>query len=183
MFRALLAHPQEVLHKQHLVYCLRIMYVGCGTVAVKLKPRKSRHLSPYARWTQSAPSILNLKIHCFGPIYGRIFIVSSLLQMFPPEPSMCSFSPQYMLHSQPILFRHDSLNNIWQRLTSGFRRVVNKIPTLLGCYAAYMGNCYRRFGAICRSHFQVSSSQGIILLGNSLDCVFTVTALCVFSLF
>jgi hypothetical protein len=38
MFRALLAHPQEVLHKQHLVYCVRIMSVGCGTVSVSLQP-------------------------------------------------------------------------------------------------------------------------------------------------
>jgi hypothetical protein len=29
MFGALLAHPQEVLHKQHLVYCVRVMSVGC----------------------------------------------------------------------------------------------------------------------------------------------------------
>jgi hypothetical protein len=29
MFRALLAHPQEVLHKRHLVYCVRVMSVGC----------------------------------------------------------------------------------------------------------------------------------------------------------
>jgi hypothetical protein len=29
MFRALLAHPQEALHKRHLVYCLRVMLVGC----------------------------------------------------------------------------------------------------------------------------------------------------------
>jgi hypothetical protein len=29
MFRALLAHPQESLHKQHLVYCVRVMSVGC----------------------------------------------------------------------------------------------------------------------------------------------------------
>jgi hypothetical protein len=35
MFRALLAHPQEVLHKRHLVYCVRIMSVGCGTVALQ----------------------------------------------------------------------------------------------------------------------------------------------------
>jgi hypothetical protein len=36
MCRAILAHPQEVLHKRHLVYCVRtsIMSVGCGTVAV-----------------------------------------------------------------------------------------------------------------------------------------------------
>jgi hypothetical protein len=36
MFRALLAHPQETLHKRHLVYCMRVMSVGCGTDAVKL---------------------------------------------------------------------------------------------------------------------------------------------------
>jgi hypothetical protein len=34
MFRALLAHPQEASHRRHLVYCVRIMSVGCGTVAV-----------------------------------------------------------------------------------------------------------------------------------------------------
>jgi hypothetical protein len=33
-FRALLAHPQEALHKRHLVYCVRIS-VGCGTGAVQ----------------------------------------------------------------------------------------------------------------------------------------------------
>jgi hypothetical protein len=29
MFRALLAHPEEVLHKRQLVYCVRVMSVGC----------------------------------------------------------------------------------------------------------------------------------------------------------
>jgi hypothetical protein len=29
MFRALLAYPQDALHKQHLVYCVRVMSVGC----------------------------------------------------------------------------------------------------------------------------------------------------------
>jgi hypothetical protein len=38
MFRAILAHPQEALHKRYLVYCMRIMSVGCGKVAVKLQP-------------------------------------------------------------------------------------------------------------------------------------------------
>jgi hypothetical protein len=37
MFRALLAHPQDSLHKRHFVYCVRVMSVGCGTVAVKLE--------------------------------------------------------------------------------------------------------------------------------------------------
>jgi hypothetical protein len=34
MFRALLAHPQEVVHKRNLVECVRITSVGCGTFAV-----------------------------------------------------------------------------------------------------------------------------------------------------
>jgi hypothetical protein len=34
MFRASLAHPQEAPYKPHLVYYVRIMSVGCGTVAV-----------------------------------------------------------------------------------------------------------------------------------------------------
>jgi hypothetical protein len=39
MFRALLAHPQEALHKRHLLYSVHIMSVGCGgTVAVQLQP-------------------------------------------------------------------------------------------------------------------------------------------------
>jgi hypothetical protein len=38
MFRALFAHLQEVLHKRHLVYCMRIMSVGCATIEVKLQP-------------------------------------------------------------------------------------------------------------------------------------------------
>jgi hypothetical protein len=38
MFRALLAHPQEALHKRHLVYCVRIMSIGCGASAVSLHP-------------------------------------------------------------------------------------------------------------------------------------------------
>jgi hypothetical protein len=37
IFRALLAHPQEVLHKRHLVYCMRIMSVGWVMIIVKQK--------------------------------------------------------------------------------------------------------------------------------------------------
>jgi hypothetical protein len=29
MFRALPAHPQEALYRRHLVYCVRVMSVGC----------------------------------------------------------------------------------------------------------------------------------------------------------
>jgi hypothetical protein len=34
MFLALLTHPQEALHKRHLVYCVCIMSVDCATIAV-----------------------------------------------------------------------------------------------------------------------------------------------------
>jgi hypothetical protein len=36
IFRALLSHPQEVLHKRHLVYCVRVMSVGCTRIGVEL---------------------------------------------------------------------------------------------------------------------------------------------------
>jgi hypothetical protein len=36
MFRALLAHLQEVRHKRHLVYCVHVMSVGCTRVGVEL---------------------------------------------------------------------------------------------------------------------------------------------------
>jgi hypothetical protein len=35
MFQALLAHPQEVLQKRHLVYCMGVMSVGCTRVRVE----------------------------------------------------------------------------------------------------------------------------------------------------
>jgi hypothetical protein len=34
LFQALLAHPQEAHHKQHLAYCVCTISAGCGTVAV-----------------------------------------------------------------------------------------------------------------------------------------------------
>jgi hypothetical protein len=53
MFRALIAHPPEALHKRRLVYCLRIKSVGCGTVAVS--PWHSQ-LTLYARSVPNAVS-------------------------------------------------------------------------------------------------------------------------------
>jgi hypothetical protein len=46
MFRALLAGPQEAMHKRQWVYCVRIMSVGCGTVAVSLQP-EALHKLPF----------------------------------------------------------------------------------------------------------------------------------------
>jgi hypothetical protein len=34
MFRTLLGHSQEALHKRHLVYCVRVMSVGCIRIKV-----------------------------------------------------------------------------------------------------------------------------------------------------
>jgi hypothetical protein len=39
MFQTLLAHPQDALHKQHLVYCVRVISVGCARVKVELGAR------------------------------------------------------------------------------------------------------------------------------------------------
>jgi hypothetical protein len=36
MFRALLAHPQEALHKRHLVYCVHVTSVGCTSIGVEI---------------------------------------------------------------------------------------------------------------------------------------------------
>jgi hypothetical protein len=36
MFRALLAHPQDALHKRHLVYCVRVMSVGCTRIEAEV---------------------------------------------------------------------------------------------------------------------------------------------------
>jgi hypothetical protein len=36
MFRALFAHPEEVLHKRQLVYCVRVMSVGCTRTGLEL---------------------------------------------------------------------------------------------------------------------------------------------------
>jgi hypothetical protein len=51
MFRALLAHPQEVLHKRHLVYCVRMF--RCLSWVVKPYSRKTDiHVSvEYAAFT------------------------------------------------------------------------------------------------------------------------------------
>jgi hypothetical protein len=34
MFRALLAHPQEALHKRFLIYCVHIMSIGSGQLTL-----------------------------------------------------------------------------------------------------------------------------------------------------
>jgi hypothetical protein len=35
MFQTLLSHPQEELNKRQLVYCVRVMSVGCTKIGVE----------------------------------------------------------------------------------------------------------------------------------------------------
>jgi hypothetical protein len=43
MFRALLAHLQEALHKRHLVYCVRVTLVGFNIlIGVDLQTRNNK---------------------------------------------------------------------------------------------------------------------------------------------
>jgi hypothetical protein len=37
MFRPLPAHPQEALHKPHLLYCVRVLSVGCIRIGVEIQ--------------------------------------------------------------------------------------------------------------------------------------------------
>jgi uncharacterized membrane protein YbjE (DUF340 family) len=43
MFQALLAHTQEVLNKQHLIYCMCFMSVGCTRIGAKVQSWCSQH--------------------------------------------------------------------------------------------------------------------------------------------
>jgi hypothetical protein len=48
MFRALLAHPQEVQHKRQLVYCVRVMSVGFTRIGVHPIPGAANRHNPHA---------------------------------------------------------------------------------------------------------------------------------------
>jgi arginine/lysine/ornithine decarboxylase len=55
MFRALLAHLQEALHKQ-LVYCVRIMSAGCyqGWSGIYKNIKEKLHMTSAAIWYNKA---------------------------------------------------------------------------------------------------------------------------------
>jgi hypothetical protein len=56
MFRVLLAPPQEALYKRHLVYCLRVMSVGCTRIETDLQSwdvqTGSKTYLPCTQWLQ-----------------------------------------------------------------------------------------------------------------------------------
>jgi hypothetical protein len=90
MFRALLAHPQEALNKQHLVYCMRVMSVGCGTVAVSLFVSVYAYISKFLKGfvnkhktgVLSQNVVINGQLH-FSPHYESNLIKYVLT--FPGE--------------------------------------------------------------------------------------------------
>jgi hypothetical protein len=79
MFRALLAYPQEAMHKRHLVHCVRIMSVGCPTTAATVP----RQLTLYARSISSAvceapPEDEQVMLEtCRGPWFSRDWMKSA----------------------------------------------------------------------------------------------------------
>jgi hypothetical protein len=70
MFRALLTHPQEALNKRHLVYCVRVMSVGCTT------PILVQETDIRARNIPSALVEITSTMHLFIPLlYSRYWFL------------------------------------------------------------------------------------------------------------
>jgi hypothetical protein len=69
MFRALLAHPQEGLHKRYLVYCMRVMSVGCTRVGPSWCIQLTYHASsiPHAVYVAPAEDEQVMLETCRGP--------------------------------------------------------------------------------------------------------------------
>jgi hypothetical protein len=64
MFRALLAHPQEALHLQHLVYCMRVMSVGCTRIKVNITHTQNIPSAEYAAFPEDQQVMIGT---CRGP--------------------------------------------------------------------------------------------------------------------
>jgi hypothetical protein len=54
MYRALLAHLQEALHKRHLVYCVHVMSVGCTRIGVEFHSNPGSSPQILINWRKSA---------------------------------------------------------------------------------------------------------------------------------
>jgi hypothetical protein len=75
MFRKLFVHPQEVLHKRHLVYCMRIMSVGCATIAVQFiliyyDARSAKHYILISKCLSSKGTDYRQEIYCQHLFWG-----------------------------------------------------------------------------------------------------------------
>jgi hypothetical protein len=74
MFRALLAHLQEALQKRHLVYCVRVMSVGCARMGVELVSWTKLH---FQQDINLATSLLT-----FLRTYNKIIYFCKLIGLF-----------------------------------------------------------------------------------------------------
>jgi hypothetical protein len=95
MFRALLVHPQEILYKRHLVYCVRIMSVGCGTIA------HARNI-PNAVCTAPPEDEQVMLETCRGPWFSVNWIKSASRWFHYTEKCCClKFCANFCLKSGP----------------------------------------------------------------------------------
>jgi hypothetical protein len=84
MFRALLFYPREALNKRHLVYCVRVMSVGCGTIAVKALPEDEQVIlqtgrGPYYLIKLNEKCITLVSLYWFLFITNFVCVVLSVL--------------------------------------------------------------------------------------------------------
>jgi hypothetical protein len=83
MFRALLAHPQKALHKRHLLYCVRVMSVGCTWMDWNSSPVAANIHNTHARNKSSAVCVADPEDEqvmletCSGPWFWRNWMKSS----------------------------------------------------------------------------------------------------------
>jgi hypothetical protein len=76
MFRELLAHLQEAQHKRKLLYCVHIMSVGSGTVAVQLQPAVWKLVLRLRFFFQCFPLILFPSCYCIPLFLSCCFLLS-----------------------------------------------------------------------------------------------------------
>jgi hypothetical protein len=76
MFRALLVHPQEVLHKRHLLYCVRVTSVSC----TRVNPGAARYNFPLIisldYRSHAALYLVALHINCYFSVsYSDLLVI------------------------------------------------------------------------------------------------------------
>jgi hypothetical protein len=68
MFRAFTDHPQEAMHKRHLVYCLRFMSAGCTNIEVDFNPGAANWHNTHAIYKIPPPENEQVTLEtCRGP--------------------------------------------------------------------------------------------------------------------
>jgi hypothetical protein len=98
-FRALLAHPQETLHKPHLVYCVRVMSVGCTRIEVHFNIGAAQAAlgimyACYVSWLHQGWSLHQFRRRTSGTCY----IECVLCQLAAPELKLNSIQALHKQH-------------------------------------------------------------------------------------